>query len=155
MLERLKSFLGSLQDASGKKSPGADDPLVAAAALMIYVADADGARDAAERQQLRAALTEAYNLSDQRLDAVLSAGEAASREAIDFYAFTSVLNRELDEGARLELVGLLWDVVYADGKLHELEDNVVWRIAELIGVSQRERVLLRKQAREAAGISGD
>jgi uncharacterized tellurite resistance protein B-like protein len=46
-------------------------------------------------------------------------------------------------------------VVFADKKNHELEDNMVWRIAELIGVSARQRTILRNQmARGEAGPAG-
>jgi uncharacterized tellurite resistance protein B-like protein len=41
----------------------------------------------------------------------------------------------------------MWDVVYADGELHKLEDNIVWRVAELIGVDRRDRVAARQRAR--------
>jgi uncharacterized tellurite resistance protein B-like protein len=71
---------------------------------------------------------------------------------VDFYRFTSVLVR-LSETERLHLLELIWEVVYADGELHELEDNLVWRIAELIGVSSRDRVELRQKVARAAGIS--
>ena len=41
-------------------------------------------------------------------------------------------------------------MVYADGQLHELEDNIVWRVAELIGVSGRARVETRQRAKSRA-----
>ncbi len=44
----------------------------------------------------------------------------------------------------------MWDVVYADGELHELEDNTLWRVSELLGVDGRERVLARQQAARRA-----
>jgi uncharacterized tellurite resistance protein B-like protein len=41
--------------------------------------------------------------------------------------------------------------VFADGVVNELEDNMVWRTAELLGVSSRDRMILRKRvAGEAA-----
>ncbi len=56
---------------------------------------------------------------------------------------------------RVGILELLWEVVYADGERHELEDNLVWRIAELTGVDSRERIELRRAAALAAGLSGD
>jgi uncharacterized tellurite resistance protein B-like protein len=155
MLEQLKSFLANLTASSDDAKSGTDDIRVAAAALMIYVADSDGFRGEEERAQLRAALTEAYDLKGKEIDKLLKAGEKANREAIDFYQFTSVLSRKLSSEEKVELVRLLWGTVYADGELHEIEDNVVWRVAELIGVEQRERVLLRQEARRAAGIGSE
>ena len=65
-------------------------------------------------------------------------------DAVDFYRFTSAL-KELDEKERIEIIRMMWQVVFADNKNHELEDNMVWRIAELIGVSARQRTILRNQ----------
>ncbi len=40
---------------------------------------------------------------------------------------------------------MMWEIVFADGEVHEFEDNVVWRVAELLGVSSRDRIRLRKR----------
>jgi uncharacterized tellurite resistance protein B-like protein len=147
MLDRLLSFLKDLPGSpSASETNPLNDPRVAAAALMIHVMDADGVRRAGESTALRHALGETYNISGDDLDALLAAGERADREAVDLYAFTSVLKRHLDEKARVEFIGILWDVVYADGERHELEDNTVWRVAELIGVDRRDRIAARQRA---------
>ncbi len=75
-----------------------------------------------------------------------AAGDRADKEAIDLYAFTSVLKRHLDAEARKAFIGMMWEIVYADGELHELEDNTVWRVAELIGVESRDRIEARRKA---------
>ena len=41
-------------------------------------------------------------------------------------------------------------MAYADGILNEFEENVVWRVAELLGVSSRARVSLRQEAKDEA-----
>lgn len=151
MLDRLKSFFGSLSETAPKGEFGTDDPRVAAAALMFHVMEADGIRDSSEQVRMREMLSRAYALSGRDLDKVVAAGDAAHSEAIDLFAFTSVLNRGLDATAKVEFIGLLWEMVYADGELHELEDNIVWRVAELIGVSHRERVEMRQQVRDRRG----
>ena len=72
--------------------------------------------------------------------------------AVDLYQFTSILNRSLEPEAKVHFIELLWNLAYADGYRHELEDHVVWRIADLMGVSNRDRVLARQRALAAAGI---
>ena len=67
---------------------------------------------------------------------------------MDFYKFTSSLS-SLDSDDRLEIIRMMWTVVFADKDNHELEDNMVWRIAELIGVSSRDRTILRNQIGKA------
>lgn len=42
-------------------------------------------------------------------------------------------------------------MAYADGKADEIEENIVWRVAELLGVSSRDRLILKQKAgREGA-----
>ncbi|MGN6583963.1 MAG: TerB family tellurite resistance protein [Rhizobiaceae bacterium] len=152
MFERLISFLGELpgqHPETGRFSP--DDPRVAAAALMFHVMDADGVRRDDETASLREILSSTYDMTGQELDELMRAGEDADQEAIDLYAFTSVLKRHLDHAARAEFIRIMWQIVYADGELHELEDNIVWRVAELIGIEQRERIALRQQVQHESG----
>lgn len=60
-----------------------------------------------------------------------------------------MLKRRLDPDGRIQVVGMLWDMAHADGAVHEFEENVVWRVAELLGVSTRDRVELRRLVRES------
>ena len=52
---------------------------------------------------------------------------------------------------RILLVEDLWEMVYADGELHEFEDNVVWRVAELLGVEARHRMMLKQRVKDRLG----
>ena len=72
-------------------------------------------------------------------------GTVADRDAIDLYRFTSLLNRSLDEAGRLRIVEMMWEIVYADRRVTELEDNLIWRAADLLGISSRERIELRQR----------
>ena len=75
-------------------------------------------------------------------------------EAVDLYRFTSILMNTMSASDRIGFIEILWEMVYADGVRHELEDNVVWRISELLGVSGRDRVLMRQRVQERLGIEG-
>ena len=64
-----------------------------------------------------------------------------------------MLKRHLDEDARKDFIAMMWEIVYADGELHEIEDNTIWRIAELIGVEGRDRIEAKRKAAQRAGRS--
>jgi uncharacterized tellurite resistance protein B-like protein len=49
----------------------------------------------------------------------------------------------------------MWEIVYADGKRDELEDNLLWRAADLLGVSPRERIDLRRRISGEAAAAGE
>jgi uncharacterized tellurite resistance protein B-like protein len=106
----------------------------------------------AERAKLREILKDQYGLEGDQLDAVLAAGQEAENEAVDYYRFTNDLKRHLNETERQQLVGILWDIVYADGTRSEMEDHAIWRVADLLGVSGRERIAQRQEAAQRAGL---
>ena len=147
MLDRLVTFFKSLPSGdSSKEHFSRKDPRLAAAALLFHVMDADGERGKVERKRISQLISEAYGVKGEALKRLLDEGEQADQEAVDLYSFTSIIKRNLDEEARIRFIELMWDVVFADGSAHELEDNVVWRVAELIGVSTRDRVTMKRQA---------
>lgn len=154
MLEQIRAFLSDLKGDDKRSGPDASDPDVAAVALFYHVIGADGVVDEAEAEALRIMITEEYADSGNSAKVLLEAGEAADRESVDLYSFTSVLNRSLDPEGKVHFIELLWRLAYADGHRHELEDHVVWRISELMGVSSRERVLARQRALKNVGNHG-
>ncbi len=146
MFEKFLAFLEGMGGGSGGAAPpDSNDPRVAAAALLFCVMDADGTRLDVEKEALSRELADYFGDEGQALQEVLTAGEEAEGGAVDLYQFTSVLLRDLDEPRRLDFVEAVWEVVYSDNELHELEDNMVWRMCELLGVSTRDRVLLKKK----------
>ncbi|MFO1134330.1 MAG: TerB family tellurite resistance protein [Rhodoblastus sp.] len=146
MFDRLKSFIDDLTSAGQKRGFDADDYRVAAAALLIHMANADGHVAPQEQRRLRKILQERFELDPSAARELMRRAEQSEREAIDLYQFTSVLKRALDEPGRLAVVELLWDVAYADGHADELEENTVWRVAELLGVAARDRMMLKRKA---------
>ena len=121
-----------------------NDPKLAVAALLVHLAGVDGSMKAEERNAVRGALMDQYGIDEDEVDQLVAEATRQDSEAVDFYRFTSAL-KELSEDEKTEIVRMMWQVVFSDSKNHELEDNMVWRIAELIGVSARQRTILRNQ----------
>jgi uncharacterized tellurite resistance protein B-like protein len=89
-------------------------------------------------------------------DQLIASATRVEGEAVDLYHFTSVIMRQVDAEGRLRIVEMMWELVYADGEVSEFEDNVVWRAADLLAVSSRDRIELKHRvaARRAAPVAG-
>jgi uncharacterized tellurite resistance protein B-like protein len=146
MLDTLRNFVAEL---AGRDQPqarfGQNDYRLAAAALLIHAAMIDGKMDAAEQDKLHAVLKSHFGLDDDATAELIGMGTLAENEAVDLYHFTSQLNRSLDEAGRLGIVEMMWEIVLADGHISEFEDNLMWRAADLLGVSSRDRIALRQR----------
>lgn len=146
MLGFLKNFLDEV--VSGRKPADRfdkDDERLAAAALLIHVSMIDGEMTDAERLRLQDLLQREFSLDPASVTDLIELASAAEREAVDLYSFTSLLNRALDDAGRRRMVKMMWQMVFADGRMNEFEDNVVWRASDLLGISARERVELRRE----------
>ncbi len=146
MFQAFKQFVSEL--AGGDKHPSRfedGDYRLAAAALLVHAASIDGGMSDLERTKLHGVVKRCFDLDDATADELVVKATAAEREAIDLYHFTSMLNRSLDEAGRRRMVEMMWQVVYADRHVTEFEDNLIWRAADLLGVSSRERIELRQQ----------
>lgn len=152
----FKSISRLIEDLSGREdvaetgySP--DEEQLAAAALAFHVIAVDGIVEDTEKTRLRETLAERFSLDEAQTKELVEAARQRSMEAVDLYSFTSVLNRRLDADGRARIVEMLWEMVYADGSVHEFEDNALWRIAELLHVPSRERIRLRKMVERQSG----
>lgn len=144
MLEALKNFIRDATETPEPETFLHDRKQLAEAALMYHVIAVDGVVRENERIRLAEILGNQFELAENQLQNLLSEAKEAEQEAIDLYAFTSVLKRGLSYEDRTSIIENLWEMVFADGVIHELEDNVVWRVAELLGVDSRDRMLLKQ-----------
>jgi len=124
------------------------DTKLAVAALLVHLAHVDGIVKQEEREMIAGLLEDHFDLDPGDVGRLMAEATRRDADAVDFYKFTATLSR-LPEEERVAIIRLMWQVVFSDNEIHELEDNMVWRVAELIGVSARKRTILRNQIRNA------
>ena len=152
MFDGFRRFLSEVIE--GGKHPSrfeANDYRLAAAGLLVHTAAIDGNISELERQRIHAVIKRAFALDDTATEELIDAGTRADNEAVDLYHFTSLINRSLDEDGRGRVVEMMWEIVYADGRVSEFESNLIWRAADLLGISSRERIELGRRVANQRG----
>jgi len=155
MFDSLRKLMSDLSE--GGKHPGRfadDDYRVAAAALLVHAAAIDGSISDAERAKLHGLIKLRFNLDDAAADELVAEATEVEQKAVDLYHFTAKLNRSLDEAGRARVVEMMWQIAYVDDVVTEFEDNLIWRAADLLGISQGERIALRERV-SMARTEGD
>lgn len=150
MFERIVTLLQDIVGGPHHADSEIDEARIAVVALCNQVMAADGRVTPEERNVVTDMLKQRFGLEGRALTALLEAGARAEKDAVDYFRFTSVLKRALSVEQRTAFIGLLWDIVYADGQKSEVEDHVIWRIADLLGVETRDRVEQRIEAEKRA-----
>ena len=155
MFELFQNFVAEIVEGDKHPSQFADnDYRLAAVALLVHAAAVDGEMSQEERAKLHSVVKRGFSLDDPLTAELIEKATLAENEAVDLYHFTSLLNRSLDEPGRARVIEMMWEIVFADGQRDELEDNLLWRAADLLGVSPRERIELRQRIEKAAGKGG-
>lgn len=148
MISRLKKFLEA-RSASGDGAAVVLDQSelnFASAALMVEAARLDGQVDDGERAQIVSIMVRQFSLDEDAAAELLDDAERDAEDAHDLYSFTSVIRRHFDHDERVAMVGLLWEVCYADGELHDFEANLLRRLAGLLYVTDQESGEERRRA---------
>ena len=150
MLDGLRQFIADIvsPDANSDRAFDDTDYRLAATALLVHVVSLDGEPTEVEKRKLHSLIESRFKLDPGTADKLIASAMRVEGEAVDLYHFTSVIMRSLNEEGRLRIVEMMWELVYADGQVSEFEDNVVWRAADLLGVSSRDRIDLKHRVAE-------
>jgi uncharacterized tellurite resistance protein B-like protein len=143
MLERILSFIGG-----GGEAPVADRQQrlrLAAAALLVEMARVDEGADESERRRIAQLLAQRFSLSSSAAEALVEEAEEEADRSSQLFAYTREIKDAFDYDERVELLELLWEIAYADDRLHHLEANLMRRITGLLHVEDRDSGEARKR----------
>ncbi|GLS17661.1 hypothetical protein GCM10007874_06760 [Labrys miyagiensis] len=129
------------------------DHRVAAAGLLVYAMNVDGVQSPAEKKRVESLIQERFSLDADETRALLAAADKRNRDALDFNDFTGIVKRAYNLEGRERIIEMMWETVFADKALHEFEDNLVWRVAEELGVPAQTRNAIRNRVAEHNGVT--
>ncbi|MEQ8369658.1 MAG: TerB family tellurite resistance protein [Alphaproteobacteria bacterium] len=154
MINRVRNLFRLNDGGAALPEITADGLSLAAAALLVEAAMLDGHFHAREQAGMRQALAGRFGLNDEETDSLMEAANEAVRQSHDLHRFTRVIKDKLGPAERVRIIEMLWEVVYADGVLHEYESNLLRRVAGLIYVSDRDSGAARMRVLKRLGGSG-
>lgn len=116
------------------EQPAAANPMhVAACALLLEIAHADGEFSESEREHLAGVLQRHFALPPDASTELLELAETERADSVDLYRFTSRL-QDYDLGQKMVLAEIMWGVVLADGEIAEHETYLTRKISNLLGL---------------------
>ncbi|MCZ6516788.1 MAG: TerB family tellurite resistance protein [Gammaproteobacteria bacterium] len=146
MIKQLRELLG-LDEFPAEADQGSDGTVrLALAALLVEMARADFDQSDGEDEEIARLLATHFRMSESEAGVLLSRAEVALDDAVCLHDFTRSLRKELDIGAKQQVIAMLWQVALADDKLDRYEEYLVRKIADLLYVSASDVVRLKHQA---------
>lgn len=149
MLRSIVNLLSGKPVEGVTRGDGGNRINIAACVILLEMAHADDDFSIIERDRVRRLLREELGIPDGEIEEVISTAEHAQREATDLWAYTSVINRNFNDGEKRSLIESAWRIAYADGRLDPGEDHLVHRLATLLHVDHAELIAAKLRARDA------
>lgn len=118
--------------ADSPADSGVDPVHLAACTLLLEIAYADGEFTAPERAHLEAVLARHFGLDAEAGHHLIDLAERERIRSVDYFQFTSVLQRNYDLGQKMVLAEIMWGLGLADGKIAEREQYLTRKIANLL-----------------------
>jgi uncharacterized tellurite resistance protein B-like protein len=134
--------------AAGTPAAGPTPVQLAACALLLELAHADGEFSAEERSHIERTLVRHFGLDDATAGELMRLAEVERAESLDHYQFTRLIAAEYDLGQKMVLAEVMWGVILADGKLGDHETHLVRKLASLMDLAP---AYLAQARRAAAG----
>jgi uncharacterized tellurite resistance protein B-like protein len=137
VLDAIRSFVTRRILTPGDAPPekavaGPSGAQLAACALLLELAHADGVMSPSEQAHIERAVQQHFGLDDATARELIALAEAERRQSIDHYQFTRLIAAEYDLGQKMVLAELMWGVILADGELATHETWLVRKLAHLL-----------------------
>lgn len=137
---------------SGEGEDRPDDLRISVAVLLLEAAWRDDQFDPRERAVIERLLTERFALTKKECTELMALGEQTVSRMVQLQPYTHAVFERMDPEERIQLIEMLWEVVYADGVLDPEEDALIRRVGGLIYVTDRDRMLARKRVLDRLGL---
>jgi uncharacterized tellurite resistance protein B-like protein len=111
---------------------------IAAAVLLVEVARSDQNFSDAERQTVLGSVQGKFGLSPAQAQELLALAESESHDAHDIYQFTSKIDATFSPERKVRLIEELWRAAYSDSVLHEYEEHLIRRVADMLHLSHSQ-----------------
>ena len=146
MFDRIKHLLSD-HPGSPRLTEMKPEERVAVCAILLEVAEADRDEAPLEFREVTTQLQNHFGLSEAEVEELIALTEAQREASTDLWPFTTALARDYTPERKQEVLAMVWQVIFADGKLDPYEDHLARRLQAMLSVNHSVLMAAKAQAR--------
>ena len=132
MLQSLKRFFSKQESSNNIEQ---SDSLNILCGIMLEAANTDGVVSQEEVDKISSILIDIFKEKPVEVENTIAQSLKNVNEPKSLHFYTSKINKKFSEQEKLLLIETLWEIILADGKIHDFESNLIRRLAGLLYVS--------------------
>ena len=142
MFDKLKSIFDKKIE---EESEQFDTVQIAISTLMIQTAVYDGIFDEQEKSKILELIKKYFNFNEDQKLALFKIAIKVNDDSNDMQQFTRVLNDNLSEEEKLNIIEMLWKIIISDGHIDDYENTLIRKISGLLYISDRDVGQIKKK----------
>ena len=118
---------------------------LAAACILLSVADADEILEDQELDTINAILQDFFTLDVKAASSLMEKAKSEWKNSTGLFQFGNQLNDDFSHDDKMDFISCVFEVAYADGELHYLEHHTVKKIANILNLSRDEIITAKAE----------
>jgi len=142
MLDIVKRFFSKTATEPSKNTdqPTEHDVRIAACALFVEMARIDEKFTEAEMDTILSIVQEKYGLSREHADALVAEADKELDKSLDLWQFARLINENYSTDEKIEIIEILWRMVFVDGKMDRYEHYLMSKLKNLLRLSHDQLI---------------
>ena len=142
----MESFLNLFNQSKLNNIEDIDDHLILIGGILLETAAIDGKIDNNELSKIKKSLIYFFEINEEKSSYIVNKCLKKTNEPNSLHYFTSKINKEFEHEKKIRLLEILWEIILADGKIHDFESNLIRRLSGLLYVSDVDSGNAKKKA---------
>ena len=119
---------------------------IAVVALLVEAAQIDRTCSAGELAAILRIVGARFGIDAAAAEELIAAARSQLDASLEDWVFAAAVREGFTEDERADILGLLWEVIYADGSLARLEESLLHRLSRQLRVGTAEAEAARAHA---------
>ena len=115
-----------------------DEMILSICVLLIEVSKSDDDYDDLEKTKIIDLLEKQFSLNHDQIDTLMKMADKKNNEIVSLHEFTASINKEYTYSEKKNVIKMLWDIAYSDGRIDKYEDYTIRKISDLLYVKHSD-----------------
>lgn len=121
------------------------DVKIATTCLLTKVAFADEYLDSQEEKIIREILSDFFSINTEEINRLFKDSNQLLENSTDIFSFAQLLNQHFTKEDKIDLIGCIFEVAFADGELHYLESHAIKQIANILHIENKDLINVKME----------
>lgn len=143
MLNQIKLFFEQHLALPVLETSTEEQIQMAIVALFMEMITMDDVCQDNEHAAILSLVKKCFSLSTEQAETLITTAEQKRKQAVDYYEFTSLINKQCALEEKIQFIQSLWQIAYSDGVLDPREEYLVRKLADLLYVPHTDFIMAK------------